>query len=86
MFNSAWGTYCQEREKEEDYEPGILTRLADANIVITKGLQRKIERVEKEKSKLLEIKVYDMIPRFNIYIVNDTLMTVQGYACQRPHA
>ena len=82
-FLDPWGPRCKEREEEEEHEKGILTRLTDANIIITRGLKRKIEKLDAAKSKFLEIRTYNMIPRFNIYIVNDTLMTVQGYAYGR---
>jgi transcriptional regulator with XRE-family HTH domain len=82
-FLDPYGNRCKEREEEEGYEPGILETLTNTNLVIIKSLQRRIAQVDQEKSKQLDIRTYNMIPRFNIYIVNDTLMTVQGYAYGR---
>lgn len=82
-FLDPYGYRCREREEEEDYVPSVLESLTNANIVVTKALQAQIARIDEEKSKKLEIRTYNMIPRFNIYIVNDALMTVQGYAYGR---
>lgn len=46
-------------------------------------LRRHIGRTEPERSQNLEIRTYDLTPRFNIYIVDDTLMTVQNYGYGR---
>lgn len=43
----------------------------------------RISQTSPEHARLLEIRTYDMIPRYNIYIVDSTLMTVQSYAYTR---
>jgi Domain of unknown function (DUF5919) len=82
-FLDPFGKCIVEREREEQCSPGILTKLTDTNLVIINDLHNQIAKVHPEKCKLLEIRTYDMTPRFNIYIVDDTVMTVQGYAYGR---
>jgi|GEM_PF-2434104 transcriptional regulator with XRE-family HTH domain len=82
-FLDPYGSKCAEREIEEGIEPGVLTSLTNANLAVIRGLKKQIAKINQEKSKLLELRIYDMIPRFNIYVVDDTLMTVQGYAYGR---
>ena len=48
-----------------------------------KTLRNLIEKTCPEQSQHLYIRVYDLTPRFNIYIVDDNLMTVQNYAYGR---
>ena len=74
---------CAEREQEEHAPPGSIVRLTQTNIEVMELLRKQIERTDQAKGKQLEIRVYDMIPRFNIYVVDDKLMTVQGYAYGR---
>jgi len=82
-FLDPLGKRCTEREEEEDQDPGVLSKTTDGNIFYIKRIRDRIAKIDKEQSKLLEIRIYDMIPRYNIYIVNDTLMTVQSYAYGR---
>jgi transcriptional regulator with XRE-family HTH domain len=77
------GSRCAEREDEEGYTGGVLASYTNTNIIVVNDLRNRIMRTDKEKAKQLDIRTYNMIPRFNIYIVNDTLMTVQGYAYGR---
>ena len=77
------GRRCVERDSEEGYTEGVLASYTNINLIVVNGLRKRIMRIDREKAKQLDIRIYDMIPRFNIYIVNDTLMTVQGYAYGR---
>ena len=77
------GKQMRAWEEEEGYEPDVLTRLTDTNIFLISSLRSQIAKVDSEKGKFLEIRTYNLIPRFNIYIVDDMLMTVQGYAYGR---
>ena len=77
------GDKCAEREEEESLRKGTLSGLTGVNIDVMEGVRKQINKTSPEHSKQLEIRVYDMIPRFNIYIVDDILMTVQGYAYGR---
>ncbi len=45
-----------------------------------KTLYKQVKKTSPEHSKRLEIRVYDLTPRFNIYIVDDSVMTLQTYA------
>ncbi len=82
-FLDPHGDKCAERNDEEGYEPGVLKSLTNANLTVIGGLRKQIAKANAQKSRQLEIRVYSMIPRFNIYIVDDTLMTVQSYAYGR---
>jgi transcriptional regulator with XRE-family HTH domain len=82
-FLDPQGTKCAEREREEEYDPGVLARLTNTNLIIIGGLRKQIAKLDTKKSQQLAIRVYDMVPRFNIYIVDDALMTVQSYAYGR---
>ncbi len=77
------GKECAEREEEENYPEGTLSSLTNVNIHIMKMIRSQIKRIDPERCKQIEIKTYDMVPRFSIYIVDDTLMTVQGYGYGR---
>ncbi|MEO6892355.1 MAG: DUF5919 domain-containing protein [Ktedonobacteraceae bacterium] len=77
------GKNCAEREEEESYPGGTLASLTSFNIHIMKAIRSQIEKIDPERCKQIEIKTYDMVPRYNIYIVDDTLMTVQGYGYGR---
>lgn len=77
------GKRCAEREEEENYPPRTLSGLTSVNVLLMKTLYNQIERTQPERSQHLEIRVYDLTPRFNIYIVDDNLMTVQNYAYGR---
>lgn len=77
------GTKCAEREEEEVLRKGTLSGLTSVNIDMMKGIHKQISKISPEYTKRLEVKIYDMTPRFNIYIVDDILMTVQGYAYGR---
>jgi len=77
------GSKCAEREEEEGYTEKVLASYTHTNIIIVNDLRKRILRIDRDKAKLLDVRIYNMIPRFNIYIVNDTLMTVQGYAYGR---
>lgn len=82
-FLDPHGKRCTEREEEESYPPHILSDLTGVNILLMKTLRSLIEKAHPEQSQRLDIRVYDLTPRFNIYIVNDDLMTVQNYAYGR---
>ncbi|MBV9690972.1 MAG: helix-turn-helix transcriptional regulator [Ktedonobacteraceae bacterium] len=77
------GKKCAEREEEEDYPLGTLAGLTRANIIITTVLYNQIKQTSPEHCKHLEVRVYDLAPRLNIYIVDDILMTVQSYGYGR---
>lgn len=77
------GKRCAEREEEENYPARTLADLTSSSILLMQILCRRIGRIEPGRSQNLEIRTYDLTPRFNIYIVDDTLMTVQNYGYGR---
>lgn len=77
------GKKCTEREEEEGYPAKTLADLTRVNILLMKTLYNQIETTSPEHSSNLEIKIYDLTPRFNIYMVDDALMTVQSYGYGR---
>jgi transcriptional regulator with XRE-family HTH domain len=82
-FLDPQGKKCAERELEEEYNDHILARLNEMNIRNMQLVKDRISQISPEHARLLEIRTYDMIPRYNIYIVDNTLMTVQSYAYTR---
>jgi hypothetical protein len=46
-------------------------------------LYNQIKNIDVESCENLEIRTYNLTPRFNIYIVDDKIMTVQSYAYGR---
>jgi transcriptional regulator with XRE-family HTH domain len=77
------GQRCAEREQEEGYPQGILASLTGVNIHLMQTLQEQLEKIDSAAAARVTIGVYDLTPRFNIYVVDDTLMTVQSYAYGR---
>lgn len=73
------GTFCSVREQEEGYTTGILSDLTRLNINNVRAIQQFIKKVAPPCSDHLQIRLYDLPPRMNIYIVDDTLMAVQFY-------
>jgi transcriptional regulator with XRE-family HTH domain len=85
-FLDPLGKKCAEREEEEKYETRHIADITDVSIHLMQTLRNMIEKTSPEHSKNLEIRVYDLTPRFNIYIADDILMTVQSYAYERGEA
>lgn len=82
-FLDPFGSQCLAREKEEAAPEGVISTLTDANIKVMKTIATQLEKLGTEHAGRLELTVYDMPPRFNIYIVNNQEMTVQHYAYGR---
>jgi transcriptional regulator with XRE-family HTH domain len=88
--NSYWlcfldpkGVYCAEREREEDMPPGSLADLTHLNIQNIEIIQKQIGKINPDGTKQLQLLIYDLPPRYNIYVVDDSIMTVQAYAYSR---
>jgi transcriptional regulator with XRE-family HTH domain len=82
-FLDPTGKKCVEREEEENYPANTLADLTRSSMLLLQILRNRIGRTAPERSQNLEIRVYDLTPRFNIYMVDDTLMTVQNYGYGR---
>ena len=46
-------------------------------------IQKQIGKINPEGIEKLQLMAYDLPPRFNIYVVDDSVMTVQSYAYGR---
>ncbi|HYB02027.1 MAG TPA: DUF5919 domain-containing protein [Ktedonobacteraceae bacterium] len=77
------GVYCAEREREEEIPTGSLTELTRLNIQNMEIIQNQLNKINPDGIEKLQLMTYDLPPRFNIYVVDDTLMTVQAYAYGR---
>lgn len=77
------GVCCAEREREEGYIQGPLAELTRLNISTMKNIRNAISRINLDCTKQLQIMIYDLLPRFNMYVVDDALMTMQPYAYDR---
>src|SRR5437660_11871661 len=77
------GKKCAEREEEEGYIHGTLSNLTGVNITLMTIANNIIAKTKRESTQQFEVRIYDLTPRFNIYIVDDTIMTVQSYAYGR---
>jgi transcriptional regulator with XRE-family HTH domain len=80
------GKRCAEREEEENYEPRHIADITEVSIHLMKTLRSMISKINPQYTENLEIRIYDLNPRFNIYIADDILMTVQSYAYERGEA
>ncbi len=78
-FLDPHGYYCREREREEQITPGIISGLTGVNIAQMQWVQQHIQNKDAESATRLQLLMYNVCPRFNIYLVDDTLMTVQAY-------
>lgn len=77
------GIYCTEREHEEELTKGSLGELTQLNIHNMETIQSQVYKIDPGGSQQLKLMVYDLPPRFNIYVVDDALMTMQCYAYGR---
>ncbi len=75
--------YCAEREREEDIPQGSLADLTHLNILNMEIIQKQISKISPEGTKQLQLLTYDLPPRYNIYVVDDSIMTLQSYAYGR---
>lgn len=77
------GMKCIEREREEGHRQGFLADLTRLNMYLAETLKNRLNKVDSKYAKQLRISTYDLTPQFNIYVVDNTLMTVQCYAYNR---
>jgi transcriptional regulator with XRE-family HTH domain len=77
------GVYCNEREREEDIPQGSLADLTHFNIQNMGIIQKQLSKINPDGIEKLQLMTYDLPPRFNIYVVDDSIMTVQAYAYGR---
>jgi hypothetical protein len=77
------GVYCTEREREEDIPQGSLADLTHLNIQNMEIIHKQLSKINPDGIEKLRLMTYDLPPRFNIYVVDDSIMTVQAYAYRR---
>ncbi|MEO8973529.1 MAG: DUF5919 domain-containing protein, partial [Ktedonobacteraceae bacterium] len=77
------GVHCAEREREENHQPERLSVLTQLNMANMEFIKNNIRKIDPESAECLKIMTYDLSPRFNIYEVDETYITVQSYAYGR---
>lgn len=77
------GVYCKEREREEGVRQGHISQLTGVNISSMETTLDLLGKLAPDYVSQLEIMTYDLPPRFNMYIIDDALMTVQAYGYGR---
>lgn len=77
------GVYCKEREREEGIRQGHISQLTGVNIFRMETTLALLKKTAPDYASQLKIMRYDLLPKFNMYIINDNLMTVQAYAYGR---
>ncbi len=77
------GPHCAEREEEEGLAPGTIASLTRLNIQFMQALHARIRREAPDCAANLVLWRYELAPRYNIYLIDDTLMTVQCYGYGR---
>jgi Domain of unknown function (DUF5919) len=77
------GRHCREREEEEGLDPGSLSDLTRLNLRHLHVIQRRLCEQDPAWCDWLQLYTYDLAPRYNLYMVNNALLTVQSDGCGR---
>lgn len=77
------GACCAQREREEGIPQGRLAELTRLNLSNMEAIYNQISKIAPDSAEQLKIMTYDLLPRYNIYVVDDVLITVQSYAYGR---
>lgn len=77
------GAQCREREREENLIESTIANLTRTNILHMRNLQRRLAERNAKAASHLRLSTYNLPPRYNIYLVDDTMMTVQTYGYGR---
>ncbi len=77
------GVYCNIRENEEGYPKGSLGELTQLNIRNVEIIQNQLHKIDPNYSQQLKLMLYDLPPRYSIYVIDDMIMTMQCYAYER---
>ncbi|MHB8599773.1 MAG: DUF5919 domain-containing protein [Ktedonobacteraceae bacterium] len=77
------GANCAEREREERYSPGQLATLTHLNISIMENTRNYIRRFDPDSAQRLKLMIYDLPPRFNLYVFDDIRLVVESYGYVR---
>lgn len=77
------GLCCAARGQEEGLPDGFLAGLVRFNIANVLNIRNDISKRDAEAAERLRILIYDLPPRFSIYLFDNRLMTMQFYAYGR---
>ncbi len=77
------GANCAEREREEGYSPGQLATLTRLNISIIENTRNYIRRFDPDSAQQLKLMIYDLPPRFNLYVFDNMRLVVESYGYVR---
>jgi len=77
------GTQYAEREREENLPQGFLASLIRFNLKNVESIRNDISKRSPESVQQFKLLTYDFLPRYSIYMFDNTLMTVQSYAYGR---
>lgn len=77
------GIGCTQREREEGLPTGWLSSLIRLNLSNMQNILNHIQKTAPDCAQQLHIMTYDLLPRYNIYVVDDAFMTMQSYAFER---
>lgn len=77
------GTKCAERGQEEYLPDGYLAGLIRFNLKNIESIRSDISKRNPDCLEQLKVLTYDLLPRFSIYMFDNTVMTVQSYAYGR---
>jgi len=77
------GPHCAEREEEEELYAGTIADLTRLNLKHMQSVLKLVRQRRPEAQHRLRLMTYELPPRFNVYIVDDAIMTVQWYAYGR---
>ena len=77
------GAKCAERGHEEHLPDGYLESLLRFNLKNVESIRDDISKRNPDGVERLRILTYDLLPRFSIYMFDNTVMTVQSYAYGR---
>lgn len=74
---------CKQREREEGLEEGTIAELTRLNIRHIQFIQRQLAHINPRHTQNLRLLAFDLPPRYNIYIADDSVMTAQTYGYGR---
>jgi transcriptional regulator with XRE-family HTH domain len=77
------GKQYAEREREENLPTGFLASLIRFNLKNVESILNDISKRSPENVEQFKVLTYDFLPRYSIYMFDNTLMTVQSYAYGR---
>jgi len=77
------GAQYAEREREENLPQGFLASLIRFNLKNVESIRNDISKRSPESVEQFKLLTYDFLPRYSIYMFDNTLMTVQSYSYGR---